>query len=192
MQHRLLTASLVLAGLGALCFLTGCASGQPTVNPPANPLAGGLASSQSSPAAPDGSLSGIHACELVPASVVSQVLGPLLERPYETSDGLECFYNTAVPGGGGPSYILTVTTRSGYEAAKAFAEGVAESGSKLERLSTTHDLGDDTFSISTDSGAPDYSLWAAKAGLAVEVNVNDLRQGVSRSHDLVAAALTRL
>jgi hypothetical protein len=41
---------------------------------------------------PDGSLSGIHACKLVPASVVAQVIGPLLERPYETQDGLECCY----------------------------------------------------------------------------------------------------
>lgn len=128
----------------------------------------------------------------MPASVVTRVLGPLLERPYETKDGLECFYNTAVPGGGGPSYILSVTTRSGYEAAKAFAEGVAESGSKLERFSPAHDLGDDTFSTSTDSGGPDYSLWAAKAGLGVDVSVNDLGNGVSRAHDLVAVALSRL
>ena len=188
MRHRLLTGSLVLAGLGGLCLLTGCASGQPTVSP----LASALASSSSSPGAPDSSLSGIHACQLVPASVVARVLGPLLERPYQTQDGLECFYNTAVPGGGGPSYILTVTTRSGYEAAKAFAEGVAESGSKLERYTSARDLGDDTFSISTDTGAPDYSLWVAKAGLGIEVNVNDLRQGVTRAHDLVAAALSRL
>lgn len=178
----------MLAGLAGLVPLTGCSGGQPAVSP----LARTLSSPSSAPTVADGSLSGIHACKLVPASVVTQVLGSLLEPPYETKDGLECFYNTAAPGGGGPSYILTVTTRSGYEAAKAFAEGVAESGSKLERLSTTHDLGDDTFSTSTDTGAPDYSLWAAKAGLGVNVSVNDLGPGVSRAHDLAATALSRL
>jgi len=192
MGHRLLTGTLVL-GLG-LTFATACAGGQPAVSPlagnplssPGNPLA------SSSPGVPDSSLSGMHACQLVSASVVTQVLGALLERPYETSDGLECFYNTAAPGGGGPSYILTVTTRSGYEAAKSFAEGVAESDSKAERFVSARGLGDDAFSISTDSGGPDYSLWAVKGGSGVEVNVNDLGQGVARAHDLIAAALSRL
>jgi hypothetical protein len=124
--------------------------------------------------------------------VVAQVLGPLLERPHETQDGLKCFYNTAAQGGGGPSYALTVATRSGFEAAKSFAEGVAQSGTGAARVSTVHDLGSDTFSVSSDSGGPDYSLWAVKAGFGIEVNVNDLGQGVNRAHDLAAAALSRL
>jgi hypothetical protein len=192
MRHRLLTGTLLL-GFGLTCA-TGCAGGQPAVSPLAgNPLASsapGNPLASSSPGVPDSSLAGIHACQLVAANVVAQVLGALLERPYETSDGLECFYNTAAPGGGGPSYILTVTKRSGFEAAKSFAEGVAQSGAG--RVAFGHDLGDDTFSITTDSGGPDYSLWAAKGGVSVEVDVDDIGQGVARAHDLVAAALNRL
>ncbi len=198
MRHRRLTASLALAGLG-LCFVTACGGAG---LPAASPAAGNPAAVPSLPTAvpslptalpslgnPDKSLSGMHACKLVSASVVTQVLGSLLEEPYETPDGLECFSETAVPGGGGPTYILSITTKSGYEAAKAFAEGVAESGSKAERFASAHDLGDDTFSISTQD---DYSLWVVKSGVGVEVNVNDLDKGPSRSHDLAAAALNRL
>lgn len=202
MRHRVLTTSLALAGFG-LCALTGCSSGGlPAVTSPAGGNSTGLPSIGTAlPSAgtalpslgnPDQSLKGMHACKLVPASVAAQVLGPLLERPYETQDGLSCFYNTAVSGGGGPSYILSITTHSGYEAAKSFAEGVAESDDKAERYTSAHDLGDDTFSVSTDTGAPDYSLWAIKAGVGVEVNVNDLGKGVSRAHDLVATALNHL
>ena len=141
---------------------------------------------------PDQSLKGMHACKLVSASLVTAVLGHLLEKPYETQDGLECFYETAVPGGGGPTYILSITTKSGYEASKAFAEGVAQSDSKAERYAPGRGLGDDTFSISSDSGGPDYSLWTVKAGVGLEVNVNDLSQGPARAHDLAAAALSQL
>jgi hypothetical protein len=184
MRHRFLTTSSLGAGL-VLCLAIGCGS----AGPAAAPVAAGPGASP--PGAADQSISGLHACRLVPASVVTQVLGALLERPYETSDGRECFYNTALTGGnGGPSYILSVTTRSGYEAAKAIAQGAAQSG--VERFASARDLGDDSFSISTDSGAPDYSLWAAKSGRAVEINVNDLSQGPARAHDLVAAALSNL
>lgn len=186
MRHPCLTVSLMGAGL---CLAAGCGTAAPAVAPVA---AGTPPPATASPAgAPDQSVSGLHACRLVPASVVSRVLGALLERPYETSDGRECFYNTALAGGnGGPSYILSITTRSGYTAAKAFAQDVAPSGA--ERFASARDLGDDSFSITTDSGAPDYSLWAAKAGRAVEINVNDLSQGPSHARDLVSAALSSL
>ena len=152
---------------------------------PGNPLG-------SSPPGPaNRSLAGMHACQLVTASAVTKMAGEPFERPYETSDGLACFYNSAAADGG-PTYILTIITRSGYEAAKAFAEGVAEGDPKAERFVTGHDLGDDTFSISTDSGGPQYSLWAVKGGAGVEVEVNDLGQGPASAHDLVAAALSRL
>jgi hypothetical protein len=187
MGHRILTGTLVLG----LTLATGCAGAQPAVRSPSgNPLAGNPLTSSSPPGPPNSSLAGLHACRLVPASVVAQVLGGLLEKPYETSDGLDCFYNTAAPGGGGPSYILTITTRSSYEAAKTFADGVAASGA--EKLATIRDLGEDAFSITTDSGGPYYSLWAVKGGAGVEVDVDDITQGVTRAHDLVAAALSRL
>ena len=117
--------------------------------------------------------------------------GRCLSGPTRPRTGGSAFYNTVLSGGNGdPSYILSVTTRSGYAAAKAFAQGVAQSGA--ERFAAARGLGDDSFSISTDTGAPDYSLWAAKAGRAVEINVNDLSQGPARAHDLVATALSCL
>lgn len=133
-QHRIAAAGSGVAALAlASCLaLTGCAGGQsagsaasrPRASAPALPS---LSLPSAGPAQGDRSLSGIHACSLVPASVVTQVLGALSEPP--SGDGLLCVYNTQLSAEeGGPSYILTVFTRSGYEAAKAFATGAAESG----------------------------------------------------------------
>jgi len=83
MRHHLLTGSLALVGLGGLCFVTGCASGQAAPSAAAGRLPASSSRLLPSTAA-DSSLSGVHACGLVPASVVAQVLGPLLERPHET------------------------------------------------------------------------------------------------------------
>lgn len=194
------TGSRTLAGLGLgllTCLLAGCGGGGLSVAGPGQdstarhtPALGIPAPGTAAPGPQDASLSGMHACSLVSASIVARVLGPLLDKPYETQDGLDCFYETAVPGGGGPTYILSITTRSAYEAAKAFAEGVAQSKAGL--LAAAPGLGDDAFSMSTDTGAPDYSLWAVKAGVGLEVNVNDLGKGVANAHDLTAAALGRL
>jgi hypothetical protein len=191
-KHTITGAGLVLPGLAlsAWMALTGCAGGTQAAGPaqagpssPAPPAASG-------PAGPAGqTLSGIHACSLVPASVVAQALGALVQPPFG-GHGLECFYNTAVPGGAGPSYILTVVTSSGYKAAKAFAMGEAQAGTV--RLATVSGLGDDAYAISSDSGAPAYTLSALAGGVGVSVYVNDLGPAEAKTRELVAAALTHL
>lgn len=102
-----------------------------------------------------------------------------------------CVYNTQLSAGeGGPSYILTVLTRSGYEASKAFATGAAESGAT--KFASVAGLGADAFSLSNDNGGPSYSLSAAEGGVAVNVEVNDLGAGKAKARELLAAALAHL
>jgi hypothetical protein len=100
-QHRIAAAGSGGAALAlASCLaLAGCSGGQPPVGAAGRPAASGPAqpslsvpslslpslslpslSVPSAGAAPaDRSLAGIHACSLVPASVVAQVLGSLSE-----------------------------------------------------------------------------------------------------------------
>jgi hypothetical protein len=202
-QNRIAAAGSGVAALAlaSSLALAACSGGQPSISTAGRPATSGPSLSvpslsipslsiPSAGAAPaDRSLAGIHACSLVPASVVAQVLGSLSEPA--SGDGLLCFYNTQVSAGeGGPSYILTVLTRSGYEAAKAFATGVGESGAA--KYASVGGLGADAYSLSTDSGGPQYSLSAAKGGVAVNVEVNDLGPGKARARELAAAALAHL
>jgi hypothetical protein len=200
-QNRIAAAGSGAAALAlASCLvLAGCSGGQPSVSAAGRPSASARAlpslslPPQSLPSAgsvpADSKLAGIHACSLVPASVVAQVLGSLSEPA--SGDGLLCFYNTQLSAGeGGPSYVLTVLTRSGYEAAKAFSTGVGESGAA--KYASVPGLGADAYSLSTDTGGPAYSLSAAKGGLAVNVEVNDLGAGKAKARELVATALAHL
>lgn len=193
-QHRIAAAGSGAAALAlASCLaLTGCAGGHSASKAAGGPSSPTLPSLSLPPAGPtpgDRSLSGIHACSLVPASVVAQVLGTLSEPA--SGDGLTCFYNTQLSAGeGGPSYILSVLNRSGYEAAKAFATGTGESGAA--RYASVTGLGADAYSLSTDGGGPAYSLSAAKGGVAVNVEVDDLGPGKAKARELVAAALAHL
>jgi hypothetical protein len=195
-QHRIAAAGSGVAALAlASCLaLTGCAGGQsagsaasrPRASAPALPS---LSLPSAGPAQGDRSLSGIHACSLVPASVVTQVLGALSEPP--SGDGLLCVYNTQLSAEeGGPSYILTVFTRSGYEAAKAFATGAAESGAT--RFASVAGLGADAFSLSNDNGGPSYSLSAVEGGVGVNVEVDELGPGKAKARELAATALAHL
>lgn len=125
----------------------------------------------------------------MPASVVTQVLGALSEPP--SGDGLLCVYNTQLSAEeGGPSYILTVFTRSGYEAAKAFATGAAESGAT--QFASVAGLGADAFSLSNDNGGPSYSLSAVEGGVGVNVEVDELGPGKAKARELAATALAHL
>lgn len=195
-QHRIAAAGSGVAALAlASCLaLTGCAGGQsagsaasrPRASAPALPS---LSLPSAGPAQGDRSLSGIHACSLVPASVVTQVLGALSEPP--SGDGLLCVYNTQLSAEeGGPSYILTVFTRSGYEAAKAFATGAAESGAT--QFASVAGLGADAFSLSNDNGGPSYSLSAVEGGVGVNVEVDELGPGKAKARELAATALAHL
>lgn len=197
-QHRIAAAGSGVAALAlASCLaLAGC-GGQSASNAAGRAPAPTLPSlslppqslPSAGPAPANRSLSGIHACSLVPASVVTQVLGSLSEPA--SGDGLLCFYNTQLSAGeGGPSYILTVLPRSGYEAAKSFATGVGESGAA--QFASVTGLGADAYSLSMDRGGPAYSLSAAKGGVAVNVEVNDLGPGKAKARELVATALAHL
>jgi hypothetical protein len=195
-QHRIAAAGSGVAALAlASCLaLTGCAGGQSAGNAASRPRASApalpsLSLPSAGPAQGDRSLSGIHACSLVPKSVVAQVLGALSEPP--SGDGLLCIYNTQLSAGeGGPSYILTVFTRSGYEAAKAFATGASESGAT--QFASVTDLGADAFSLSMDSGGPAYSLSAVEGGAGVNVEVDELGPAKAKARELAATALAHL
>jgi hypothetical protein len=193
-QERIAAAGSGAAALAlATCLaLAGCSGGQPASKTAARASSPGLPSlsvPSAGPTTADRSLVGIHACSLVPASVVAHVLGALSEPA--SGDGLLCVYNTQLSAGeGGPSYILTVLNRSGYDASKAFATGAAESGAT--KFVSVAGLGTDAFSISNDSGGPSYSLSAAKGGIAVNVEVDDLGAGPAKARQLVAAALAHL
>jgi hypothetical protein len=195
-QHRIAAAGSGVAALAlASCLaLAGCAGGQPASGAAGRPRASSpvlpsLSLPSAGPAQADRGLSGIHACSLVPASVVAQVLGALSGPP--SGDGLLCIYNTQLSAGeGGPSYILTVFTRSGYEAAKAFATGAGESGAT--RFASVAGLGADAFSLSRDTGGPSYSLSAVEGGVGVNVEVNDLGAGKAKARELAATALAHL
>ena len=197
-QHRIAAAGFGVAwvALASCLALTGCAGAQSVSSPPgpaptSSPALPSLSPRSAGPASADRSLSGIHACSLVPASVVAQVLGTLSEPPAAPGDGLSCFYNTQLSAGeGGPSYILSVFTRSGYETAKAFASGAAESGAA--QFASVPGLGADAYSLSTDSGGPSYSLNAVEGGVGVSVDVNDLGPGEAKARELVATALAHL
>jgi hypothetical protein len=194
-QHRIAAAGSGVTALAlASCLaLAGCAGGQAASSAAGRPLASpalpSLSLPSAGPAGADRSLSGIHACSLVPASVVAQVLGALSEPP--SGGGLLCIYNTQLSAGeGGPSYILTVLNRSGYEAAKAFATGASESGAT--KFASVTGLGADAFSLSTGSGGPSYSLSAVKGGVGVNVEVDELGPGKAKARELVATALAHL
>jgi hypothetical protein len=197
-QHRIAAAGSGVAALAlASCLaLAGCAGGQSANSAAARPGASSptlpsLSLPSAGPAQADRSLSGIHVCSLVPASVVAQVLGTLSEPPAAPGDGLSCFYNTQLSAEeGGPSYILSVFTRSGYEAAKAFATGAGESGAT--RFTSVPGLGADAFSLSTDSGGPSYSLSAVEGGVGVNVEVDELGPSKAKARELVATALAHL
>jgi hypothetical protein len=197
-QHRIAAAGSGVAALAlASCLaLTGCSGGQPAISAAGQPGASSptlpsLSLPSAGPTPANRSLSGIHVCSLVPTSVVAQVLGALSEPPAAPGDGLSCFYNTQLsPEEGGPSYILSVFTRSGYEASKAFATGVGESGAA--QFASVNGLGADAFSLSTESGGPSYSLSAAEGGVAVNVEVDELGQGKAKARELVATALAHL
>ena len=195
-QHRIAAAGSGLAALAlASCLaLAGCAGGQSAGNAASRPRASAPAlPSLSLPSAGtaqgDRSLSGIHACSLVPTSVVAQVIGALSEPP--SGNGLLCIYNTQLSAEeGGPSYILTVLTRSGYEAAKEFGTGAGESGAT--RFTSVPGLGADAFSLSTDSGGPSYSLSAVEGGVGVNVEVDELGPSKAKARELAATALAHL
>jgi hypothetical protein len=195
MQHRHLAAGLCLAGVSLLtASVAGCGGG------PAATAAGALGAAGAAAALggagdsgpPDASLTGIHACQLIAGPTVSAVIGKLSEPAYQTPDGLACFYEPAVPGGIGPTIIVTVLKRSGYEASKAFVQGVEESNPKMAGYVPIRGLGDDAFSTHSSTGQ-DFDLYAASGGRAVNVSVASTTAAAQRqAMTLTKAALGAL
>jgi hypothetical protein len=195
MQHRHLAAGLCLAGVSLLgAGLAGCGGG-PAATAAGALGAAGTAASLGGPGdsgPPDASLTGIHACQLIAGPTVSSVIGKLSEPAYQTPDGLACFYEPAVPGGVGPTIIVTVLKRSGYEASKAFVQGVEESNPKMANYVPIHGLGDDAFATHSSAGQ-DYDLYAASGGRAVNVSVASTTAAAQRqAMTLTKAALGAL
>lgn len=193
------------AGLGALA-VTGCGGQAPLALPSTPPASASAAtgqtpaqsaqsaqsaqaaqSAQSAQSAPaDTSLSGVHACALIPKATIA-ALGQLSGPAAPSSDGLTCFYNLT----GGPSYIVNVIPRSQYELTKTIDTSEAQAG--LVQLTRTHGLGDEGFAISSTSGGPVYNVIAAKGGVAVNVTLDSVEPAnEQRADQLVAVALAGL
>ena len=174
-------------------MLAGCSSppalsGGPSALPSALSQLSGTAGSSGPP---DASLAGIHACRLVPAAVVTQVLGQLASPAFESPGGLACFYYPAVPGGVGPSVIMTVTNRSAFEAEREFDQGVSQSGQI--RLLPVHGIGDDAYATMLPQGEHQFELSAAKGGRAIHISVGSTNPAdQQRVRDLMTTAIGNL
>jgi hypothetical protein len=176
-----MTAALSLAALSlAGIALAGCGAAAPPASHITSsgshpgiqiPGLGGPAT----PAGPaDASLAGLHACALVPAATVAQVLGQLARSCYgpQNGAGTLAFYDLSVPGDRfdtRATLSITIVERSGFDASQSFAQGVGESGAA--KVQSVPGLGDAAFSL-TDSGGSDYQLWAAKGGRGLDVDID--------------------
>lgn len=189
MQHRHLAAAICI--IGALA--AGCGTGKngpaaPSAAGKGRPATGGLTRLGGSSAPADASLAGIHACKLIAPATVKLVIGRLFRPPYQT--GQSCFYEPAVPGGAGPEVILTVMTRTGYEAARAFEQGASASGAI--KFQTVGGLGDSAYATA-DTGGPEYELSVASGGRAISISVNSTQSADEhRVMELMQDALAHL
>ena len=186
MRYRYATMGLAIA---VSCLaLSGCGSGAPSVSAAGRVVA--AVGQQQWPT--DRSLTGIHACTLIPAAMIAQTLGQLEEPPTESPDGLTCFYNTrASSESAGPSYILDIFKRSLYEVAKTAAG--SEAKVRLIHLASVNDIGDEGFATSNSAGGPFYNVSAAKGGAAAAIQVDSIQPADEQHADhLVAAAIARL
>ncbi len=176
MARASLGVAAVAAVLGALA-VTGCGGQAPLARPATPPAPATHA---------DTSLSGVHACALIPKATIA-ALGQLSSPAAPSTDGLTCFYNLT----GGPSYIVSVVARSQYELTKTIDTSEAQAG--LVQLTRTHGLGDEGFAISSTNGGPVYNVVAAKGGVAVNVTLDSVEPAnEQRADQLVAAALAAL
>ena len=186
MPNRFIAAGLCLLGVA----LAGCAGSKPAAAGP-GPLG-------SAPAAPPpaatlpgqggAGLTKVQACQLVPAAVVRQVLGPLDGPPVENGATI-CLYNKAQ---GGPTGLvsLVVTGLSTYTFVKQADTQIAQKGTL--KLQQAHGIGDDAFSTLVPAG-PSYTLNAAKGQLAIAIHINSgSAADQQRVRKLMVAAIGRL
>lgn len=194
MLRRFLITGLVAAGVA----VAGCSATQGTGSAPAQahqagtsqpPPAGAGSTGAASGSAPaDASLSGIHACKLISASVVQSALGKLNSPPAETSSGTYCLYEQAVPGGVGFSVTMTIIERSGYDAAKEITQAAnGELGTRYVPLSG---IGDDAYA---SIGPQSYVLSAARGGRAISLQIDSTTPAAQRAaSELIKPAITNL
>ena len=186
---RLVIAGLAVSGLASCLALTACGGGLPAPRATGQ-LFGAPGAQQQWPA--DSSLAGVHACKLIPAATIAQTLGQLEEPPTESADGLTCFYNTQISSAeGGPSFILSIIERSGYEAAKTIADSEAQA--HLLHLASVGGIGDEGFATSVSTGGPSYDVRVARGGAGAEILVNSVMPANEQQAErLVALALARI
>lgn len=191
-----LAAGLALAGCG------GAKPGPQAAKPGAQATAPGapaasaapppLFSTGGPPAPADRNLAGLHACALVPAATVATAIGQLEEPPHESSDGLTCFYNTRQDSeSAGPSYILSIVTRSMYEVEKSVTDGEAQA--RLVQVVPIRGIGDEGYSTANSKGGPVYNAMVAKGGAAAGIMVDSVfpasEQGAQRMLAVAVAGL---
>jgi hypothetical protein len=127
-------------------------------------------------------------CQLISASVVRSALGTLNSPPGETSSGLYCLYEQAVPGGVGLSVTMTIIERSGYDAAKEVTQ--AANGVQGTRYVPMSGIGDDAFA---SVGRQDYELSAAHGGRAISMQVDSISSAAQRATmELMRSAIVNL
>lgn len=188
MPHKFLMTGLVAAGLA----VAGCGANQGTGSAPAqaqqarasqsSQANAGNASAAGGSEPADASLAGIHACKLISSSVVRSALGTLNSPPAETSSGLYCLYEQAVPGGVGLSVTMTIGERSGYDAAKTVTKYA--NGAQGTRYVPLSGIGDDAFA---SIGPQSYVLSAAHGGRAISMQIDSISPAAQRA----AVALMR-
>jgi hypothetical protein len=186
MPNRFIAAGLCLLGVA----LAGCAGGKPAAAGPA-PL-GSAPAARPSAAAPPGQggagLAKVPACELVPAAVARQVLGPLDGPPVENGRTI-CLYTKAQSGSAG-LVSLVVTGLSTYTFVKQADTQIAQKGTL--KLRQAHGIGDDAFSTLVPAG-PSYTLNAAKGQLAIAIHINSgSATDQQQVRQLMVAAIGRL
>ncbi|HEX6523911.1 MAG TPA: DUF3558 family protein [Streptosporangiaceae bacterium] len=182
---------LVAAGLA----VAGCGATQATGSAPAQAHqagtseAGAVGTSAAGGTGPaDASLSGIHACKLISASVVRSALGTLNSPPAETRSGLYCLYEQAVPGGVGLSVTMVIIERSGYDAAKEVTR--LANGAQGTRYVPLSGVGDDAFA---SVGPQSYELSAAHGGRAISMQIDSTSPAAQRAAiELMRPAIANL
>ncbi|MBV9446660.1 MAG: DUF3558 family protein [Streptosporangiaceae bacterium] len=186
----LVAAGLAIAGCGASqdTGATSAQAHQAGASQPSQAGAAGNTSAASGPEPADASLSGIHACKLISASVVQSALGTLSSPPAEDHGGLYCLYEQAVPGGVGLSVIVTITERSGYDAAKEVTR--LANGAQGTRYVELSGIGDDAFA---SIGPQSYELSAAHGGRAISMQIDSTSPAAQRAAmELMKPAIANL
>ncbi len=189
MTHRPLAAALCLAGLA----LAGCGG-----SPPALPLGSShpaLGAAAAIP--PNASLAGLTACTLVSSATLRQSFGGLA-LPC-SGNGLHGSIDLPVSAADPSDVRATVTVliaeRSDYGLARMEALEDSSEGSRTA-VTSVPGIGDSAFTITpadAQDDDPEYALWAASGGRAVEIDIDSQTPSDVRAvRQMMTSALGRL